>query len=434
MPSENISQVLDTYLCAQQEVDGFMGSVLVVKGEEVLLSKGYGKANLEHDIDNTPDTRFRIASISKQFTGAAILKLQEQGLLDVHASLATYLPTYPRGNDITLHDVLTHSAGVPNFTSFEDYRLFKKQHTTLEELVNRFKDLPLEFEPGTKHNYSNSGYILLAHVIEEISKKSYGESLKEHFFEPYGLTHTGEEIPGLLISKRASGYGYGSGEYWNAEYIDMTIPKGAGNLYSTTQDLHRWMQQLYQGHVLKAESLEAMKKPLILPDGTNTGYGYGIYFGKWEEQAIGHNGGIDGFASSAFYFPERDMTITVLCNVETCNADVILGSVKDIVFGKDVPLPVKPVAITLDSSIMARYLGDYELRPNFILTIRLSENRLMAQATGQSEFELFASSETEFFTDFNAGATFTLENGKVNGLIWHQGGHDTTAQRLETKS
>jgi CubicO group peptidase (beta-lactamase class C family) len=438
MPSENISQSLDKYMQTQQEVNGFMGSVLVVKGEEVLLSKGYGKANLEHDIANTPDTKFRIGSISKQFTAAAILKLQEQGLLNVHAPLSTYLPEYPRGNDITLHHVLTHSAGIPSFNHLEDYLVVKKLPTTPSQIVDRFKEWPLEFEPGTKFNYSTSGYTLLAYVTEQRSGKSYADFLEDEFFRPLELNNTGEEKPELVMPQRASGYRY-KGKYSNADYIDMSVPTGGASLYSTTRDLYQWTRLLHGGRVLEPTSFEAMKTPFFLgaltfSDGTKTDYGYGLIIGNWEDQqGIGHNGGIEGFSASAFYYPKSDLTIVVLCNVEnTCSASTMLSALSDIVFGKDVPLVVKRVAIDVDPAILMRYVGDYELRPDLILSIRLTNNQLTAQAIGQRKFELFASSETDFFTVFFEGATFLVEEGKVNELVWHKGGEHTKHRKLES--
>jgi CubicO group peptidase (beta-lactamase class C family) len=418
---------------AQQEVHGFMGSVLVVKGDEVLLSKGYGKANLEHDIDNTPDTKFRIGSISKQFTAAAILKLQEQGLLDVSDSISKHLPDYPKGNDITIHHLLTHSAGIPSFTGFEDYQIFKKQHHTLEEIINRFKDSPLEFAPGTKYNYSNSGYILLAHLTEKVSGKSYGEFLEQEFFKPHGLTNTGEERLEAILPNKASGYGY-TGEYWNCDFIDMTVPTGGGSLYSTTHDLYQWSRKLQTGNIIKKNLFEHMRSPLIAVDETNKAfYGYGLANTEWEsEQVVWHDGGIEGFVSSSSHYTPSQLSIIVLCNVETCDMTSIRRALRDICFGKDVKLPEKLVAIDVDSSILSRYIGNYELEPKFILSIRLDNGRLMGQATGQDEFELFASSETEFFTYFNAGATFVVEEGKPSSLVWHQGGGHTNARRLES--
>ncbi len=435
MDSETVGQLLDRYMQTQQEVNGFMGSVLVARGEETLLSKGYGKANLEHDIANTPDTKFRIGSISKQFTAAAILKLQDQGLLNVSDTLSVHLPEYPRGEDITLHQVLTHSAGIPSFTGFEDYQTFKKQPATPGETINRFKDLPLEFEPGAQYNYSNSGYVLLTHLIEHIGKKSYADFLNDEFFTPLGLANTGVDEAAIIIPDRAAGYSY-DGDYRNADYVDMSIPSGAGNLFSTTRDLHQWILHLRQGRVVQPELFEVMKSPLVVIEQiTDTFYGYGLVSVTWKgQQLYGHDGGIDGFVTSAWYDPAIDLSIIAVCNVETCNMTTIAQALSDTVLGRIVELPVMPVAIEVDSSILMHYVGDYELEPNFILSVRLTKNKLMGQATDQDEFELFASSETEFLTTFNAGATFIVEDGAVNGLVWHQGGIDRTARKLSSSN
>ncbi len=419
---ENLYQSFDTYLLAQQEVKGFMGSVLVVKGEGFVFSKCYGYANLEHNILNTPDTKFRIGSISKQFTAAAILKLQEYGLLNVIDTLSTHLPNYPHGDQITIHHLLTHTSGIPSFTSFEDFQILKKQPTTLTETVNRFKNLPLEFTPGSQFNYSNSGYMLLAYLMEHISGKSYAEFLKNEFFDPLNLANTGEEIPRQLINQRAYGYSFQDG-YIHADYINMSVPTGGGSLYSTTRDLLSWYKNLQANRVINLELTKKMLNPqFIMNEATSDGYGYGLFTGEFEGSAmVGHDGGIEGFVSSAWYFPNENTYIIALSNVDTVSMQQINFDLTQLIFGKEVSLPVKKVAISLDPSILQQYVGSYELKPGFILSIRLIENRLIGQATGQDEFDLFAFSPTVFFTAFNAEATFVLEDEKVKHLVWHQG-------------
>lgn len=185
----------DAYLQAHYETSRFMGAAIVVQDGEIVFANSYGMANLEHQVPNAVSTKFRIGSITKQFTAAAILQLQDRGLLDVQAPVATYLPDYPNGDRITIHHLLTHTAGIPNLTSFPDYLEWMKQSTTLDNLVARFQDLPLEFEPGEQFRYSNSGYTLLTQIIEQISGKSYADYLQTQLFAPLGLENTGYEHP-----------------------------------------------------------------------------------------------------------------------------------------------------------------------------------------------------------------------------------------------
>jgi CubicO group peptidase (beta-lactamase class C family) len=188
-------------------------------------------ASLEHEVANTVETKFRIGSITKQFTAAIILKLQDQGRLDVQAPVATYLPDYPHGDRITLHHLLTHTAGIPNMTSLPDYQEWMKRPTTMDEVIGRFKDLRLEFEPGEKYIYSNSGYVLLTQVIETVSGQPYADYLQEQLLMPLGMESTGYEHPNEVVEGLAHGYQFTGETYQQAEYINMNVPGGAGALY-----------------------------------------------------------------------------------------------------------------------------------------------------------------------------------------------------------
>ncbi|MEM0982199.1 MAG: serine hydrolase domain-containing protein, partial [Cyanobacteria bacterium P01_H01_bin.58] len=232
------------YLQAHYETGRFMGTAIVAQPNEILFVNSYGMANLEHQVPNARSTKFRIGSITKQFTAAAILQLQDRGFLDVQAPVATYLPDYPNGDRVTIHHLLTHTAGIPSLTSFPDYLEWMKQPTTLEALMARFQDLPLEFEPGEEFRYSNSGYTLLTQIIEQVSGKSYADYLQTQLFAPLGLENTGYERPLAVIDGLANGYQFTGEGYQQAEYINMAVPAGAGGLYSTLDDLIRWQQFL----------------------------------------------------------------------------------------------------------------------------------------------------------------------------------------------
>jgi CubicO group peptidase (beta-lactamase class C family) len=191
LDSQVAANAIDAYLKAYLETGYFMGTVLVARAGDVLLSNGYGLANLEHNVSNTPQTKFRLGSITKQFTATAILQLQEQGLLQVDAPIATYLPSYPNGEQITVHHLLNHTAGIPSYTSFPDYSQKMSIAMTLDELIAWFSDKPLEFTPGDRHNYSNSGYALLTKIIEAVSGQTYADYLQHHIFEPLEMTSSG---------------------------------------------------------------------------------------------------------------------------------------------------------------------------------------------------------------------------------------------------
>ena len=240
----------------------FMGTVLVARGDEVLLSEGYGSANLEWNIKNAPSTKFRLGSITKQFTAAAILKLAEQGKLAVDDTVKTHWSGAPAAWDaITIRHLLTHTSGVPNLTSFPDMQTWKLQQSTPLKTIGYFRDKPLDFAPGERMSYSNSGYIVLGYLVERVSGQDYAQFLRDSIFEPLGMKDTGYDLHATILPNRASGYTMTTSGLRNAPYIDMTVPFGAGALYSTTEDLLRWTQGLFGGRVLSAASLEAMTTP-----------------------------------------------------------------------------------------------------------------------------------------------------------------------------
>ena len=243
-PAQDIArmdQVVQSYVNNQS----FMGSVLVARGSQVLLNKGYGSADLEWNIPNSPTTKFRLGSITKQFTAASILLLEQRGKLNINDPVKKYLPDAPAAWDkITVFHLLTHTSGIPSFTSFPDYAKLEPFPTTAEQLVARFKDKPLDFAPGEKWSYSNSGYVLLGYLMEKITGASYEKFVSENIFVPLGMKDSGYDSNSAVIAHRASGYVHGTNGFENAGFIHMSVPHAAGALYSTTEDLLKWEQGL----------------------------------------------------------------------------------------------------------------------------------------------------------------------------------------------
>src|SRR6202050_350264 len=247
-----MEQVIQSFVSNKQ----FMGSVLVARGNDIVLDKGYGFADLEWDVPNSPTTKFRLGSVTKQFTAASILLLEERGKLKVDDPVKKYLPDAPAAWDkVTIYNLLTHTSGIPNFTSFPDYRSTEATPVTPEQLVARFRDKPLEFEPGEKFKYDNSGYVLLGYLIEKVSGQTYAQFVQENIFTPLQMKDSGYDSNTAIIMHRASGYSKGKEGIENAGYIHMSIPFSAGSLYSTVEDLERVEQGLFGGKVLSAASL-----------------------------------------------------------------------------------------------------------------------------------------------------------------------------------
>ncbi|NEQ47305.1 MAG: serine hydrolase [Leptolyngbya sp. SIOISBB] len=419
---------IDAYLQAHYETGRFMGTAIVVRHGEIVFAKGYGMANLEHRVPNSTQTRFRIGSITKQFTAAAILQLQEQGKLDVQATVATYLPDYPNGDRITLHHLLTHTAGIPNLTSFPDYLEWMGQSTTLKELVDRFRDLPLEFEPGEQFRYSNSGYVLLTQVIEAVSGQPYADYLQAHLLRPLGLENTGYELPSVVIENLASGYGFTGESYQPAEHINMLVPAGAGGLYSTVGDLARWNQFLFDGDrrdatILSDESVAAMTLPYVAmgAEAPNLFYGYGLIIHDHPaHRRISHGGGINGFVSHLGGSPTLGTTIAVLSNVATANPQGISEGLAAILWEQPYELPTNPTVVAIDPALLDAYIGTYQVTPDFAVAITVESGQLHIQGTGQPQIPLYPASATEFFARilefrivFNTAADGTVESATL---------------------
>lgn len=405
----------------------FMGAVLVARDGQVLLDRGYGSANLEWKIPNDGDTKFRLGSVSKQFTAAAILLLQERGKLSLDAPVRTFLPDAPAAwEKVTVRHLLSHTGGVPNFTSFDDYGKTKTLPATLDSLTARFRDKPLEFQPGEKFAYSNSGYILLTAIVEKASGQPYAAFVADNIFKPLGMADSGYDSHATVLAHRASGYTPSPRGVVNTDYIDMTIPQGAGALYSTTRDLLKWNRGLFGGRLLRPESLAAMTTPV------KDNYALGLVVAKVDgATVINHGGGIEGFNTWLGYDPDRKLTVAVLGNLNGGAPDRIGKSLMTLARGGGVVLPSERQAIAVPVEKLREYEGVYELSPTFAITMRVEGNKLMTQATGQAAFELFGEKPDKFFLKaVDAQVTFTRDAaGKVTGIILHQNGRDSPARR-----
>jgi len=411
-----MEQLIKAYVPAR-----FMGSVLVAQDGKVLLDKGYGFANLEWDVPNTPTTKFRLGSITKQFTAASILLLEERGKLKVEDPVKKYMPDAPAAWDkITIFHVLTHTSGIPSLTSFPDFEAHEAQAMTPEKLVEWFRDKPLEFEPGTKWNYSNSGYILLGYLIEKISGQSYSEFVQQNIFTPLGMKDSGYDSNSAIIAHRAAGYTPGKSGAVNAGFVDMSIPFSAGALYSTTEDLLRWEQGLFGGKVLRPESLAKMTTPF------KQDYAFGLGVSTQNgHKMIAHDGGIQGFNTALAYYPDDKLVVAVLANVNG-PAGQIAGNLAKVALGEKVVLPTERKEITLSPQILKQYVGTYELTPKFSLAITLEDGQLTSQGTNQGKVPMYAESETMFFLKLvDAQIEFVKnEKGEVTNMVLHQNGRD----------
>jgi D-alanyl-D-alanine carboxypeptidase len=310
------------------QLPGAVGlSVALARGDEVVYSRAFGLANLEFPAPVDGETMFRIASTTKQFTAAAILRLAERGKLGLDDPLMGFLPDFPtHGQDITLRHLLTHTSGIPNVTDLgRKWSDLAARELSHEEMLALWKDLPLDFVPGERWKYSNSGYYLLGMVIETVSGQSYGDFLRAEFFEPLKMTRTRLDSNAELIQDRAQGYASANGVFRNDRLIGMSQPFSSGALLSTAGDLVRWQTALVGGRALKPESYEEMKLPFLLADGSETSYGLGLFLSPVAgHPCVWHSGDIFGFNSALAYFPEGKLSIAALSNSEKLSTESLV--------------------------------------------------------------------------------------------------------------
>jgi len=417
-----LDEVVQSYVRSEK----FMGTVLVARGADVVLSKGYGSANLEWNIPNAPSTKFRLGSITKQFTAASILLLEERGKLKLDDQIKTYLPDAPAAWDrVTIFNLLTHSSGIPNFTNLPEYKTLQLSETPLTKTIATVRDKPLDFFPGEKMSYSNSGYIILGYVIEKVSGTTYEQFVQENIFTPLGMKDSGYDSNSAIIARRAAGYSPTPNGPVHAGYIHMSIPHAAGALYSTTEDLLRWEQGLFAGKVISPASLQKMTTPF------KSDYALGVMVQtKDGRKVVQHGGGIEGFNTFLAYYPGDKLTVAVLANINGSTPGSIAAKLATVAYGGAVQT-TEHKEIELPKEKLEKYVGTYEISPGVNVWIRLQDDHLTAQLAGQPQLRIFAESETKFFLKVvEAQVDFVNDaSGTATALVLHQNGNDVNAGR-----
>jgi CubicO group peptidase (beta-lactamase class C family) len=321
---QSLSARADAYMQTVRQAHDFSGVVLIARDGKILFARPYGMANLEHDVPNTLDTKFRLASITKQFTAAAILILEERGKLRVSDSICKYLRDCPSPwSPVTLHQLLSHSSGIYSFTESSDNDRYDPLPMPVLDTVARFKDKPLDFQPGQAFHYSDSGYLLLGYVVEQASGEKYEAFLDENIYKPLHMQDSGYDHQEPILKHRAQGYVLKNGSVVNSAFMAMDTPFGGGSQYSTVRDLLLWDQALYADRLLSAKSLQAMFTPnpqQVPPEwllGKKGGYGYGWMIEElFGRKLYVHGGLINGFSSIIMRYPEDKTLVVVLCNRE----------------------------------------------------------------------------------------------------------------------
>lgn len=408
-------------------------SIAVVRGNDTIAMKGYGRADFENDVPATAQTVYRIGSITKQFTAVAVLQLLEQGKLSLDDTIQRFLPDYhAQGRRVTIRQLLTHTSGIKSYTSLgPEWTRTMRLDVSHDSLVALFQDKPFDFEPGTKFLYDNSGFYLLGMIIERASGQPYAAYLAQHEFAPLGLSATLYCDDRPLLAHRAAGYERDSGKFVNASPLSMTQPYSAGALCSTVGDLVAWQRSLVTHRLISAASTAMMSTPATLSDGSRTGYGFGLAIGNLgDHRKIGHGGGINGFLTELDYYPDDSLTVVVLANSESAEPGRLAEDIARAVLGVAPPV-VKDVP--LSAAAIARVAGTYALGP---LRVRVFETsgKLQAQATGQGAFGLRWQGDSSFVAAFDDNVRLVFQPAdapRATSFILYQGGIAQTATRVE---
>ncbi len=546
----------ESYMQKCSENSSFNGTVLVADESGVLYKGAFGYADIEWQLPNSIDTKFRLASVSKQFAATMIMKLVGAGKLTLETKLSEVLDYYRKdtGSKVTIKHLLNHTSGIPSYTNLDGFMRKEALFSyNTKEFVEKFCSNDLEFEPGEKYSYNNSGYFLLGAIVEKLYGMPYGDAVKKEIFEPLEMNNSGYDSNSEIISKRAHGYMKRFTNYRNSHYLDMTVPGAAGGLYSTVEDMFKWDRALLNGEILS----QSLQEQMYTPGKGSYGFGWGI--GKYkandssEYRLIQHSGGINGFSTFICRVPEKEFVAVLLTNIEGSPLDEITQQLLNIYFNDTFEVPKKSVAeyayelykkdntidlagtinqllkeepelfsknekvinslgyeflynlnmpkvslevfklntelypesanawdsfaegllavgdtnasvknykksleinpannnaveilknlgvdvktkeVIVPQETLNKYVGEYQLAPNFSIVVTTSDGHIYAEATGQGNFEIFPLSQTKFFVKVvDAQVEFLMdENGNTKSLILFQGGRELPGVKIK---
>lgn len=431
MSDEDLAKAINETLTQSYKPNEPGAAVIVVKDGKVLFRKGYGMANLELGVPVEPDMVFRLGSITKQFTAVAVLMLAEQGKLSLSDEITRFLPDYPtKGHKITVEHLLNHTSGIKSYTSMPEWLALWRKDTTVKELIDLFKDQPMDFAPGEKWSYNNSGYFLLGAIIEKASGQTYQDFVEKNIFAPLGMKHSYYDNTSRIIPRRVTGYSKGSEGFRNAAYLSMFQPFAAGSLMSSVDDLALWDAALYTDKLVKQESLKRAWTASLLTNKRSAHYGYGWSLSSYEDRAlIEHSGGINGFATYAVRVPDQRTYVAILTNRDWMSPGLVGFKIAALTIGKPFN---DPVAIKMTPAQLDHYVGVYQLDEKDEVIVRRDGEKLFANFPGGGRSEIVPSSETDFFVkDSRARLSFTKSAGGVTALAVRGRGTDQEARKTD---
>ncbi len=411
--AQDLETRVDALLTEQYPTDGPGATALIAKDGKVIYRKAFGMANLELGVPMKPENVFEIGSITKQFTAVSILMLEEQGKLNIEDEITKFIPDYPtHGKKITIHELLNHTSGIKSYTDLPDLRDLARKDLEPLELIDVFKDEPMDFDPGTEYRYNNSGYILLGYIIEKVSGMSYADFVQKNIFDKVGMTSSYYGSKTTLIPNRASGYMPSENGYRNADYLSMTLPYAAGSIMSTVDDLLKWQNAITANELISEASKKKAHTGYDLTSGDPIYYGYGWSVDEINDvPTIEHGGGIFGYTTYGIYIPGEEVYVAVLTNSNGNSPTDVSVRIAAHAIGK--PFPDNKSAATLTAEQMKKWTGTYEFDGGIVRFITYEDGTLYSQREGSGKMRLMAVSPTDFqFENSFSAYKFGMESGK----------------------
>lgn len=425
---------IDAYLTKAYPPGAPGVTVLAMKGDTVVFRNAYGSANLELNVPLRPEMVFRIGSLTKQFTAVAIMMLVEEKKISLDDEITRFLSDYPtNGHRITVTHLLNHTSGIKSMTGMPKWLPVVRNDMSTKEMVDFFKNEPMDFPPGEKFKYNNSGYYLLGVIIEKVTGKTYETVINERIFKPLGMKNSYYGNHHRIVPNRASGYKPGNSGYLNADFLSMTQPYSAGALISSVDDFKIWEMAIREGKLLSQKSWEQLFTPLKLNDGKPLDYAFGWIVSKfWGHRMIAHGGGIFGFSTFALRIPEEKIFVAVFSNCpgQPPGSGNVAQRIAGLLLGKNT-LDMK--AIKVEPKILEAYAGVYQIDKDKTRTVIVEGDRLFTQRNNGRKFEAFARSKTEFFyKETLSSFTFVKDkNGNVVKMIMSRPSGDEEAVKVK---
>ncbi|MDH7913096.1 serine hydrolase [Winogradskyella sp. SYSU M77433] len=419
---QNLTQQFDDIVAQFYNDSNAPGAtILVAKNGKTIYRKAVGKSNLELGVDMIPENVFMLASITKQFTAVSILMLEEQGKLRLDDPITKFIPDYPtHGKNITVHHLLNHTSGIKSYTSIGDLRQVARQDKTLDELIDFFKNEPMDFDPGEDYRYNNSGYVLLGKIIEVVSGETYADFISNHIFQPLDMNASQYGSHRKIIKNRAMPYEETDNGYVNASYLSMSLPHAAGALTSTIDDMLKWQNALTNNTLIKASTFQKAINGSKLNNGEHIDYGYGLGELMLKgSKGYTHSGGIFGTSTDGIYLIDEDVYVIGLSNCSCNNIGTVTKQLAATAIGK--PFPSMKDVIKLNEDQLKRWEGAYQFEDGSVRHIFFKDGALksMRESDTNTVFDIFPLSENRFiFKDNNIEYKFSKSaDGKKQAIF-----------------